>query len=303
MVEVSIVLPTFNRGAKLAACLQALAVQVPLAHGELEVLVVDNNSRDNTAALAQSFVARMPQRFRYVFESRQGKSNALNRGLLEACGELLLTIDDDCIAAPDWARSMQAAFDADRRLDAAGGRVLLFNQEDAPLSVRLSDYREELISTTQLFSLIGGGNFAIRRTLAERVGAYDNRLGPGARRQLGAEDIDYIYRAFRLGACIAYLPQPLVYHDHGRRTEAEIRALKRTYVEGRGAFYAKHIARGDRQILRMAWWELSACMRNALAASRGSFSRRDQLTLIAQLSRGALMRLWDEMTIGSTSAG
>ena len=60
-------------------------------------LVVDNNSKDQTRDVAQGFCQRYPGRFRYFFEAKQGKSNALNSGIQQAHGEILAFMDDDVL--------------------------------------------------------------------------------------------------------------------------------------------------------------------------------------------------------------
>jgi GT2 family glycosyltransferase len=72
------------------------------------------------------------------------------------------------------------------------------------------------------------------------------------------EDLDLLYRAFRKKVRTVYSPDVLVYHNHGRTTDAQIQALNHRYVVGRGAFYCKHILAGDGNVLKMAYWEFSS---------------------------------------------
>jgi len=264
MLTASIILCTCNRGEKLDASLASLAAQVVAPTTSFEVLVVDNNSTDTTREIAQGWVDRQPERFRYVFEPCQGKSHALNRGIREAVAPLLLILDDDCIAAPDWIQAMVDEFSAVPAYDIVGGRVELYDPADLPVTIRTYDDRREFVSTSQLFALIPGCNLGIRRTLLVRTGAFDPGLGPGSRYRLVAEDTDFLYRALRAGARMIYSPVPKVLHDHGRRTLAQVSALRRTYIQGRGALYCKHVLAGDGTALRMAYWELRGCMRAAL---------------------------------------
>jgi GT2 family glycosyltransferase len=99
---------------------------------------------------------------------------------------------------------------------------------------------------------------SIRRTVLDAVGEFDPFLGPGSRIGAVMEDLDLLYRVFREKFKIVYSPDVLVYHNHGRTTDTQIQALNHRYVVGRGAFYCKHILGGDRNVLKMAYWEFSS---------------------------------------------
>jgi GT2 family glycosyltransferase len=99
---------------------------------------------------------------------------------------------------------------------------------------------------------------ALRRSLAQRIGWFDERFGAGAVFQ-GAEDTDYLYRAHRAGVAIEYVPDMIVYHQHGRKWREQITRLNHAYDFGNGAFYAKHMRR-DPRVLRYGWWDLKACL-------------------------------------------
>ncbi len=94
--------------------------------------------------------------------------------------------------------------------------------------------------------------------MLDAVGEFDPFLGPGSRIGAVMEDLDLLYRVFREKFKIIYSPDVLVYHNHGRTTDAQIRALNHRYVVGRGAFYCKHILGGDWSVLKMAYWEFSS---------------------------------------------
>jgi GT2 family glycosyltransferase len=72
------------------------------------------------------------------------------------------------------------------------------------------------------------------------------------------EDVDLVYRALRRGFRVRYSPRPLVLHAHGRRTSDQIRAARRTYARAKGAVYLKHLAAGDWNLRRAAYWELAS---------------------------------------------
>jgi glycosyltransferase involved in cell wall biosynthesis len=90
MVDVTVILCTYNRCQSLARALESVAAQILSESVEWEVLVVDNNSSDQTGEVVQDFSGRYPGRFRYLFESKQGLSHARNAGIRAARGEIVL---------------------------------------------------------------------------------------------------------------------------------------------------------------------------------------------------------------------
>ena len=121
--NVSVVLCTYNRCASLKNALASVAVQVVPDSLEWEVLVVDNNSNDQTAEIVTHFVQQYPGRFRYLFEPRQGLSYARNSGIREAKGDVVAFMDDDTDVACTWLQNLTASLH-DGTWAGAGGRIL-----------------------------------------------------------------------------------------------------------------------------------------------------------------------------------
>src|SRR5215469_1547003 len=94
-MDITVVLCTFNRCERLRKALESIAASVVPQGVTWEVLIVDNNSTDRTMSAVKEFLKRDPERFRYLFEARQGKSYALNSGLKEARGDVVAFVDDD----------------------------------------------------------------------------------------------------------------------------------------------------------------------------------------------------------------
>jgi glucosyl-dolichyl phosphate glucuronosyltransferase len=80
-MKTTIILCTYNRCKSLAKTLESIAILRDPGSVEWEVLVVDNNSTDQTGAVVEGYCCRYPGRFRYLFEAQQGKSYALNAGI------------------------------------------------------------------------------------------------------------------------------------------------------------------------------------------------------------------------------
>jgi glycosyltransferase involved in cell wall biosynthesis len=106
--EISVAVCTFNRAGLLRKCLEGLARQT-LKSDRMQVIVVDNNSSDDTATVAKRFSKRLSG-LKYVFEGAQGLSRARNRAIDEAAAPIIVYIDDDAIPYPDWAEKHLEAF-------------------------------------------------------------------------------------------------------------------------------------------------------------------------------------------------
>ncbi len=101
-MNITVILCTYNRAETLSKALQSVAFSELPKSLEWEVLVVDNNSRDQTHDVVEGFCRQYPGRFRYLFEPQQGKSHALNSGIREARGDVLAFMDDDVTVEPAW---------------------------------------------------------------------------------------------------------------------------------------------------------------------------------------------------------
>ena len=257
-MKLSIIIASYNRAASLLQFVQGLSHQVLPDNVDWEVIIVDNNSTDGTKDAIAALVEENSRRYKYLLESRQGKSMALNTGLRVATGEILLFTDDDCVPDPKWLATIALEFTSDPSLSVLGGRVELYDKQDRPVTIRNFPDRTLIESRDQLFLFLIGANMSIRRKVLDAVGEFDPFLGPGSRIGAVMEDLDLLYRVYRKKFKIVYSPDVLVYHNHGRTTEAQIQALNHRYVVGRGAFYCKHILGGDRNVLKMAYWEFSS---------------------------------------------
>ena len=121
--DVSVVVPTYNRSAQLRGLLAALLEQ-DAGDVTYEVIVIDNNSSDDTRAVVEHAIAGdASARLQYVFEGRQGVSYARNAGIIRSRAPIILFMDDDGIPGRDWVRSMKEAFDRYPQADCIGGRV------------------------------------------------------------------------------------------------------------------------------------------------------------------------------------
>jgi len=220
-VDISVILCTFNRCQSLAMTLECVAAQSLPASVEWEVLVVDNNSADQTRAVVEDYCSRYPGRFRYLFEPQPGKSNALNAGIREARGGVLAFLDDDVTVELTWLQNLTADLRSGE-CAGAGGRIL--PQGDLSLPRWLSFERSYWRGTLALFDpgtepgILKdppfGTNMAFQRKMFEKYGCFRTDLGPSPCPEIPrpSEDTEFGRRLMAAGEQLRYQPSALVHH-------------------------------------------------------------------------------------------
>lgn len=293
---ISVVLSTRDRPNQLRSCLETLAAAERPTQ-ELEIIVVDNGGDERTALVCrQAMQQGMP--LRIVRESRPGLSHARNHGVREARGDLLAFTDDDCLVAPDWLRVVEREF-ANPLLEGFGGRVDLHDPED--LSVTILPVTDRTL-VTGLGSLFLGCNMALRRSVFDRIGPFDPLLGAGSP-TLSGEDGDFIVRAVLKGIRLETVPDLVVRHAHGRRSEEELASLNRGYVIGRGAFYFKHIVRGSGHVIKGAASEIVRLAVRSVRPAEGPRNRRRARQRLGYLMSGASRYLRERFRLALARPG
>jgi glycosyltransferase involved in cell wall biosynthesis len=248
-MDITLVICTRNRAHLLAEALPHLARLTAAAAWEL--VFVDNGSSDATQEVLAAFAAQSGLNATVLHEPRVGLAAARNTGWRRARGRLIAFTDDDCYPAPDYLDQVGACF-AETDLGYLGGRVLLFDQNDYPVTIKVDEQREDFPPRSFLWAgAVHGANLAVRRDVLERAGGFDEMLGIGGKCE-SAEDIDLVARASALGFHGAYDPRPVVLHHHRRRRPDELERLLAHYDIGRGAFYAKAVM--DSRMRRPYLW-------------------------------------------------
>ena len=216
MPMLTIAICTWNRAAMLDRVLAHMTSLVVPPGVDWEILVVDNNSTDETDAVATKHAAHLP--IRVVLESTPGISHARNRAIHEARGDIIAWTDDDAFPEPDWIAKLLSAFDK-HDADLVFGRVLPLWESGQPPAW----YGPKFAGMFALIDLGGESriirdptvmgfnvNLAFRRNLVEKIGLY--RLDIGTGRMAGGEDTDLFQRAYGNGATVVYEPEALVRH-------------------------------------------------------------------------------------------
>jgi glycosyltransferase involved in cell wall biosynthesis len=253
---ISVAVCTYNRAGPLQRFLARIGeLGAPRHDLPWELVVIDNNSSDDTRAVVERMRAQLQVPIAYHFEPRQGLSHARNAALKAARYDILAFTDDDCLFGSEWLRTIANEFAAHPNLSILGGRVEPAAGLPPELSTRRNRERVEVKSLGDIRSNLSGCNMTLKLSQLRDLGPFDTRLGAGTRCKSG-EDSDYFYRALRGGRRIVYSPDVVIEHAHDRTDEDSVRALRSNYLRGRGAFYAKYLLRFDSTVARHAYWEL-----------------------------------------------
>ena len=233
--SVSIIIPAFIAGGRIAKCLEALCAQAE--QHRAEILVVNDGSADNTAEVA----ARFPT-VRVINQANAGPAAARNRGAFEASGAILVFTDDDCIPAPGWLDAMLRPFD-DPEVVATKG-VYRTRQEELLARFVQVEYedRYRLMKKLDFIDFVDTYSAAFRRERFLEMNGFDPDFPLAC-----AEDAELSYRMSARGWKMKFVADGVVYHSHPK-TLSEY--LKKKY--------------------KFAFWRVRAVRRNPQKALKDS---------------------------------
>jgi glucosyl-dolichyl phosphate glucuronosyltransferase len=219
-MTITVILCTYNRAESLSKALASVAGSVMPEEVKWEVLVVDNNSKDQTRAVVQDYCNRRPENFRYLFEPTPGKSNALNAGIRRASGEVLAFMDDDVIVDAEWLQKLTAPL-RNGSWVGVGGRILPNWTSPQPIWLPRGDrYAFAPLAMFDLGPNPGqlqeapfGTNMAFRKTVFEQFGDFRTDLGPRPGSEIRDEDTEFGQRLLNAGQRLYYEPSAIVHHE------------------------------------------------------------------------------------------
>ena len=245
---VSIVIAVYNRSHDLRCCLESLN-ELDYPASKLEVIVVDDASTDRSTSVAKEFNTKI-----IVQPYNQGQSAARNRGVKEACGEIVAFIDSDCIADSQWLKELVPYFQ-EKRYVLVGGFVDSYYQNS------MLDRYESVKSALNMGGekIVGSGdnavfyvptcNVLIRKDRYLEIGGLDEDMRVG-------EDVDLCWRLMKSGHRLIYVPKGRVEHKHRNQF---LSCFKRRFDYGTSEpiLYAKYpetMKRFPRQAIGMVFF-------------------------------------------------
>jgi glycosyltransferase involved in cell wall biosynthesis len=196
-----LVVATVGRTDELGRLLDSLVAQ---EYGCLRVVVVDQNDDDRLAPILAGRALQLEH-----VRSPRGLSRARNAGLEVIERDVVVFPDDDCTYPPGLLAEVAARLGSDEALDGLSGRV-----EDESGAASASWKRDgAILERDNMWNRINSAALFLRRSVVERVGPFDERLGLGSGAAWSSgEEVDYVIRAVDVGARIAYDPSLVVRH-------------------------------------------------------------------------------------------
>lgn len=193
---VSVIVPTFDRRELLARLLESLAEQ-SYPPARMEVLVVDNSSRDGTPEMVAEAARRAPYSLRYFLQNNRGPALSRQHGLEAAKGEFVAFTDSDCVASPGWLEAGVSAFRPE--VGIVQGRTL-------PNPEQERRFLERTIEITHEGPLYETCNVFYRRAAALEAGGFSGRF------EFFGEDTELAWAVKRAGHASVFEERALVYH-------------------------------------------------------------------------------------------
>jgi len=290
-MRLSVAICTYNRAESLADTLEHICRQKIPSWLEWELLLVDNNCRDHTHQVAKSFLNRLPMR--YMVEATQGLSHCRNRAMREAEGEALIYTDDDVRPAPGWLAAYVFALNEHSEAEYFGGPIVPYFPEGRPGWVRDTNMAlvGGLFGTYDLgkqphFYVRNemhpyGANFAIRRSLFERLGLFRTDLGASGGVPGRGEEAEYFGRVRQAGVRGFYVPGASIQH----RVEPSHMTLSYLYRFGtQKGIASRRIHGGSRR--GSVYAEISYLVRGTYQLMHGRGDRFRQCVINMGIERG-----------------
>ncbi len=211
-MDFSIIISTYNRSEMLKTTLNSIRNLYVSDDMSWELIIVDNNSNDNTRNVVKEFSATNKIRTKYIYEIKQGKPYALNSALKIAKGNIIAFTDDDVILEKHWLVNIAKAF---KKTDAIciGGKVLPKWEQSPPKwlgkelygCIALLDLGNEYLRLTE--PTLWGVNMAVKSSIFKKGLQFNTGL-PLHR----GEDTEFVKKVISMGQKVYYCPHVIVYH-------------------------------------------------------------------------------------------
>lgn len=262
---VAVVIPTYNRAGLLAEALEGLlALDYPTTL--LEIIVVDNSSRDNTEEVVRAAQQRSPFPLHYWRKENRGPATSRNYAIARTKAEVVAFTDSDCVVDPAWVRNGVRPLQPG--VGFVAGPVRAVTHPRHPVGFFSHQIFPEILTENFLYPT---ANIFYRRAVLEEMGGFREIFGAypwGS--PVGGEDTDLAWRVKRAGYSSAFAPNALVQHMaspisprswflDGIRAQVVPR-LAAVYPEIRREFYLAHFLSPFHVVFLLAWLGLAGSL-------------------------------------------
>jgi glycosyltransferase involved in cell wall biosynthesis len=216
-MDLSVVICTCNRSASLKRTLDSVNRLFIPENLEWELIIVDNNSKDDTEEMVNGVQERCNLPILFVKEEQQGISFARNRGIREAKGRLIAFTDDDVVVDQRWIGAVVKTF-SEYDVQCIGGKILPVWEKPVPAwlledlydRLALLDYGNVPLYLKE--PVIWGANFAVRAAAFETYGLFSTERGRLPDKLYSGEETFFMSSLLEGGESILYMPDAIVHH-------------------------------------------------------------------------------------------
>ncbi len=220
--EISVIVCTYNGEKRILRTLEALVAQ-KFPKKTFEIIVVDNNSSDNTAGVVQGFIGKCKTpSIQYCFESQQGLSHARNMGIQKAKGDIIAFTDDDGVPDSNWLEELYKIYLHKENVGCVGGKVILDLPHSLPGWYQKEMGRQYLagfeldvdcpLEVNHVYSFPYGVNISFLKKALLGVGLFDPTLGRVSGQSYAGEETDRCLALYQENWRIFYQPTAMVRH-------------------------------------------------------------------------------------------
>ncbi|RME79790.1 MAG: glycosyltransferase family 2 protein [Chloroflexi bacterium] len=209
----SVIIPNYNGARFLPACFDALRRQT---YPRLEIILVDNASQDDSLSLTRR---GYPEVVIIPLARNLGLTGAINRGIAQARGEVIVPLNNDTEVAPGWAQALVDALERHPEAGIVASKMLLFDRREIlhsagdgfgvnGIPINRGVWQKDEGQFDRDVYIFGGcgGAVAYRRAMLEDIGLFDEELF------MYLEDVDLNWRAQLAGYRAVFAPEAVVYH-------------------------------------------------------------------------------------------
>ncbi len=201
-MKASVIIPVHNGEKTIADCLRSILSQK--TNFPFEVIVVNDGSTDNTAAIAKQF-----KKTRLVSQKRQGPAVARNNGARIAEGNVIVFVDSDCVAAADWLQEMVSPLQSTEIAGVQGRYKSKQRQLIARLVQLEIEQRHDKMAESKFIDFMGSYSAAYRKSVFREMQGFDTSFPMAS-----GEDTDLSFRINKKGHKLFFNPKAIVFHTH-----------------------------------------------------------------------------------------
>ncbi|MEC8965463.1 MAG: glycosyltransferase [Pseudomonadota bacterium] len=233
-MKISIVFATHNGSYTIDRVLTSYKLLVCPPNFSWEIIVVDNNSTDNTWEILESFKKELP--IKLLKEPKAGKNSALNKALHEPLGDIIIFTDDDVLPHENWLVAYAELFEEQPEFNLFGGRILPYWEaappngllEAIPVHVAFALTAESEKTGPIKAGKIYGPNMAVRKEVFTQGLRFNEMIGPSGKNYIMGSETDFLQRAeqeghkayFSLSSTVQHIIRPWQYEKKWLKNRA-----------------------------------------------------------------------------------